>query len=395
MSDAPATDDLSLRIARAEALLPDGAPVTQVLAEVDALLPLCPTRSGEASPERARLLLLSATAAVHQDRLVDALDTLARALQALGDDHQAQPEVRSRLLNTMAFACAQLGLGEPAMRCAYTALQLALRAQDTALVAHALERIGIGYDLLGAPVESERFLLEALGTTLQHPSPRAELARLSNLVCFFIRRCDTLRAAGEPEAADQALRRCVRHFARGDTLLPGVQEFVVWHWRLNRGIWLARSGDAVTAEATLRAARERAVQQEWHAIRLHAGMELARLMGADGRIDDAIALLTETVCDMRGSDTFALRTQAHDLLAGFLAAQGRRDEELQHRQAHRRLLAAHEVQQREAADRLHAWEGDVVQALIEADRRRLQDELERLRGLRRPQEPTTGNARLQ
>jgi tetratricopeptide (TPR) repeat protein len=361
-----------------EALLEAGAPSQDLLVLIDRAL----ARSNEADPVVrrlcARLMLTRVSVLTRQERLAEALDCGAAALHRLPRDPEAPASLHVQSLVAVAFTCLQLGLPEPALRSAFAGLQLALRDNLTPLAARALERIAMCYEALNAQVESQRFFLEALGTTLQSADTFAELQRLSNLLAFCIRRHDSLLASAQPSAARQALAVGRKYLSRGDTLAQIHGGYVACHWELNRGIAQSRDDDMAGAEARLQHCHDLSDANGWNAVTVYAAVELARIWQGRGELARAIALLTRDVCRENAASTHTLRVQAHQLLATLLERDGQTDAARAQRDEYERLQSQWAAEQQHASERLHLWEADVTCALMDADRRRLDAELDRL-----------------
>lgn len=299
---------------------------------------------------------------------------------------------RAELLVRMAYAQAQLSRYEASMRAAHLALQDALALGSGLMAAQALERMAMCCMILGDAVQSERFMLEALGFYEQSQAAEHMLRASSNALFLFCNVHDDLLEQGEAQAAAALLQRSQRVVVRVAGALGRARSaYMACMWRANHGRWLLRRGLSEQAEAQMREVQQRASERGWHPIRRPMNLELARLLEARGgpghpaqpaelaHLAEAAALLIAMFEPSEAPLRDRLAVQALARLPALLRATGDM-EAARHYQRQQIVLTERLRQQRLLAQKHVQDLGELAGVMLaEADQRRLEAELARLR----------------
>lgn len=321
---------------------------------------------------------------VKLERFEPAVEQAHAILQRLRDGPPSA--LRAELLVRTAFALTQLSRHEPAMRAAHLALHDALALDEGLLAAQALERIAMSAMSLGDPLTAERFMLEALGFYEQTREPEHMLRGSSNALFLYCNAHDLMRDTGHADAAAAFLLRSRRVVTMSQGVVDSApaSSYLACMWRANQGRWLLRRGQRDEAQALLERIHLQASERGWYPIRRPVALELARVREAEGRLREAVSLLhsvfephQSSPRDRIARKVYARLPQLYERLGDRDAAARYRDE----RDAINRRIAAE-------IERASAHLGDLADLatamLTQADQRRLEDELARLRTHPRP-----------
>ena len=291
-----------------------------------------------------------------------------------------QELARSELLFLLSFSYSQTSQQEPALRAGVAALHLALRLDHVLQIGQSLERIAMCCMAAEDAVHAERFMLEALGFFEQQADAEQMLRATSNTLFMFCRLADRLTTGGWDREARQLLQRLHRVVAR--SIAPSRQaesEYTRCIWRANHARWLLRMGRSEAGAAEMQACHGLCLQRGWHAIRHPVCIELARHQAALGHTQQALDLLNGALQPrlpaMRDDSMLSLS----QLMAQLLEASGRAAEAAPWSLRAQELAAHIGAGSRIEAPILEQLCDEVESALLAADQRRLDQEIERLR----------------
>ncbi|MEJ6001621.1 hypothetical protein [Paucibacter soli] len=290
---------------------------------------------------------------------------------------------RAELMVLMAFGYVNLGMSEQSLRAAHVALQDGLQLQNPTLASRALDRTAMAYLSMGDGLEAERFMVEAVGFSEHLSSAQERLSRYSNALHLFCSLHDAYAEVDRRQMASGVLARAARLLGQGDALLVEVDSpHMRCMWRANQARWRRRRGEREPARVALRAVLVESLAQHWHSIRRSVQLELALMDAEVGDAASALELLQALFepAELRVRDRVALR--ALTLMVQLYAALNQVEqaaqagEELARRQAERAAAVAR------AHAQLAGLGARILDALVEADRARVDEEIRRLRDLR-------------
>ena len=333
--------------------------------------------------QRAGNLRLQASAhgllALHQWRVGDAEAAIANchhALPLLKRERDAGE--RSQLLCTLVMAYNDVGLHGDALTHVKKALDAARASGDPSLMSWALNRAGATYEQLAAPADAERFMLQALEIARDIKGSEEIFSALNNLCSNLIAGADRLDAA----TAKAALERAIGHGTEALALAQpsgNAHRQAICHGNL--GVAFMRLGDHARALEHVQKGQQLAEANGYRSMALSAVADRAELLGRMGQLDAAIALYEESLAAAHSTDDHALLLSLHHGLYKGYKAQGDAARALAHHEA---MLPLERDRMRQRADMqarllLHRLELEQVHA--EAERARLDAEVQRLRAI--------------
>ena len=202
----------------------------------------------------------------------------------------------------------------------------------------------------------------------------------SNSLFVYCNLYDTLLEAGDAEGAAALLQRSQRMVVRASgTARRATSPYMSCMWQANHGRWLLRRGQVDQAEAQMQAIHGLAVERRWHQIRRPMAMELARPAEERGELESAITWLRSMLQPLEAPLRDRLALRVHARLPALLRAVGEGAAAVQHQRQFDALSARIVEQNRLALEHVQDLSDLVSVLLAEADRRRLEDELARLR----------------
>lgn len=203
----------------------------------------------------------------------------------------------------LAIAYSELGLQEEALQAATAAFDKARAQGLDAQAAQALNRIGVCYDRLGDPAQSEKFLLQSLGHARQLGGHDDVLAALNNLMATGISAFYHHRQRSEPDQAQAALERA-RHHGRQSVLLARrhADTYRLIVTQGNFGEVLGLAGHYEESQRVLLETAQQAQQHGYRAVELRTRHNIGEILILQGRPKAAIAELQATLTALGSSD---------------------------------------------------------------------------------------------
>lgn len=376
-------DDVAPAFAALAALFARGRfdELLQQLPPLFVALEQSPRDRPEHARQRYQLLLLRARCLSKFDRFDEALQD-CDSLMDLQLPLQCSRE-RAELMELISFCHANLSMPEPALRAAHVTFQDGLQLQDPLLCSQGLERAAMAYWCMGDAMEAERFMIEALGFVEQQPSAYEKLRRYSNALHLLCALHDQHQLHGQGRMAQGVLERGSRFLPLGQAFChQEPSDFIRLVWLANVGRWQRRLGHAQLAREQLNAVLAEAPTRQWHGLRRSIQLELALLDESDKLPQRALQRLQALFepAELRVRDIEALGAMAacqrlHLQLGDVEQSQAAAEALRERRQ--QRLARAREAQQR-----LAGLSQRIANALADADRQRVDRELQRLRRLR-------------
>ena len=294
--------------------------------------------------------------------------------QALGGEQECDT------LCLLAISYSELGLQDEALKAATAAFDKAREHRYDTQTVRALNRIGVCFDRLGDPAQSEKFLLQSLGRARELADPNDVLGALNNLMATTISAFYHHRQRDEPEQAASALQRA-RQYGRqavslarrhGDAYRLAVTQG-------NLGEVLGLAGEYDESHRVLRDTVTQAQQHGYRAVELRTRHNIGEVLIQQGRFDEAIATLRDTLTELDHSDQETTRMRVHSALYRAYKAAREFEAALLHCEAYHALELHRAALQSHAQARLMVNRMDVENALLDGERARLDAELQRLR----------------
>lgn len=197
--------------------------------------------------------------------------------EALKQSHGlADPISRARLYWSQSRLLAEQGQAEGAERYARRTLEILRATEDGSSVAYALQTLAHICTEQGRPAEALELLAE--GESLIGPCSPAERAQ------YRLEEARALAASGESERAGEVAMDVAGHLAGLQPVLAGRAYLVLAQI-------FEQLGDVERAVELCELAVERAEQQEPNRVQVDAYRQLAELLKAQGRRDEAMELL--------------------------------------------------------------------------------------------------------
>lgn len=282
----------------------------------------------------------------------------------------------------LAIAYSELGLQDEALQAATTAFDKARAQGLDAQAAQALNRIGVCYDRLGDPAQSEKFLLQSLGHARQLGGHDDVLAALNNLMATGISAFYHHRQRNEPEQAQAALQRARQH-GRQSVLLArrhaDTYRLVVTQG--NFGEVLGLAGEYEKSQRVLLETVQHAQQHGYRAVELRTRHNIGEILILQGRPEAAIAELQATLNALRSSDQETTRVRVHSALYRACKAARQFEAALHHCEVYHALELHRAGLQKEAQARLMVNRVEVESALRDGQRAQIDADVQRQRSM--------------
>ncbi len=280
----------------------------------------------------------------------------------------------------LAISYSELGLHEEALKAATAAFDKSREQRFDAQMVQALNRIGVCFDRLGDPAQSEKFLLQSLGQARELNDHHQVLGALNNLMAttisgfyHFRQREETELAAGALQRSRQYGRQAVSLARRhGDTYRLAVTQG-------NLGEVLGLAGEYEESHRVLEETVRASQSHGYKAVELRSRHNIGEILIHQGRHDEAVAVLEETLTELARTDQETTRMRVHSALYRAHKAAGRFEPALHHCEAYHALELQRAALQSHAQARLMVNRIDVENALMDGERARLEAELQRLR----------------
>jgi len=280
----------------------------------------------------------------------------------------------------LAISFSELGLHEEALKAATAAFDKARAQNFDAQTVQALNRIGVCFDRLGDPAQSEKFLLQSLGQARELSDHDQVLGALNNLMATTISAFYHYRQRDEAELAQGALQRARQYGRQSVSLARRLTD----SYRLavtqgNLGEVLGLAGEYEESHRVLQDTVQQARSHGYRAVELRSRHNIGEVLIQQGRLTEAIAVLQQTLTELEGSDQETTRMRVHSAL--YRAHKQAREFEpaLHHCEAYHALELQRAALQSHAQARLMVNRIDVENALMDGERARLEAELQRLR----------------
>ncbi len=280
----------------------------------------------------------------------------------------------------LAISCSELGLHQEALKAATTAFDKARAGGFDVQIADALNRVGVCFDRLGDHVQSEKFLLQALGQARALNNDALALSAQNNLMATCISAFYHYRQRDELVLGTGALHRAREHGRLALALarrLGDDYRLAVTHGNLGEVLGLA--GEHAAAHAALAETVERSRRHGYRAVELRSRHNIAEVLILEGRHDEAVDVLLPTLAELDGSDHETTRMRVHSALYRAFKARSDFERALHHCEAYHALELHRATQQTRAQARLMVNRLDVENALIDGERARMEARLQRLR----------------
>jgi len=282
----------------------------------------------------------------------------------------------------LAISYSELGLHEEALKAATAAFDKSREQRFDAQMVQALNRIGVCFDRLGDPAQSEKFLLQSLGQARELNDHQQVLGALNNLMATTISGFYHFRQREEAELAAGALERS-RHYGRqavslarrhGDSYRLAVTQG-------NLGEVLGLAGEYEESHRVLDETVQASQSHGYKAVELRSRHNIGEILIQQGRHGEAVAVLEETLAELARTEQETTRMRVHSALYRAHKAARRFEPALQHCEAYHALELQRAALQSHAQARLMVNRIDVEKALMDGERARLEAELQRLRSL--------------
>lgn len=280
----------------------------------------------------------------------------------------------------LAISYSELGLHEEALKAATSAFDKARAQKFEAQMVQALNRIGVCFDRLGDPSQSEKFLLQSLGQARELGDSDQVLGALNNLMATTISAFYHFRQRDESALAQSALQRAHQYGRQSVSLgrrLADTYRLAVTQGNLGEVLGLA--GAYEESHRVLDDTVQQAQRHGYRAVELRSRHNIGEVLIQQGRLHEAIDLLTATLADLENSDQETTRMRVHSALYRAHKAAGDFEPALAHCEAYHALELQRAKLQSHAQARLMVNRIDVENALMDGERARLEAELQRLR----------------
>jgi tetratricopeptide (TPR) repeat protein len=380
-SDLVQHAELETELAAVQSLL-DAEQFNFGLAAAQQLLERLPAEPDESQRDLLYRLLMARVAALTKlDRFDQVLLDCSGMLDLVSLDQSSVR--RAGVMIQLSFAQANLLMPEQALRAAHVALQDGLQLQDGLITAQALERLAMVYLLMGDGESAMKFMFEALGQMNQHSSGYERIRRYSNAMHLICTLFDAYVDAEKFVEANAIRDRAADFNEQASALAPQVaSQYIVCMWRANQARWHRRCGRRQMARGAFLDLKQRAAAAGWHAVRRPVQLELALMAEGECLPQDAIALLQALFepADLRVRDVVAL--------PALRALERLYSETNQHERAAaaRQDLGLRQAMRRQAVQQAQAQTAGlserILATLAEADRKRLDEVIRRLRDQR-------------
>jgi len=280
----------------------------------------------------------------------------------------------------LAISYSELGLHEEALKAATAAFDKARVQGFDAQTVQALNRIGICFDRLGDPSQSEKFLLQSLGQARELGDHDQVLGALNNLMATGISAFYHFRQREETELAQGALQRARQYGRQAVSLARRHQDtYKLAVTQGNLGEVLGLAGEYGESHRVLEDTVRQAQANGYRAVELRSRHNIGEVLIQQGRLTEAIAVLQQTLAELEGSDQETTRMRVHSALYRAHKAARQFEPALHHCEAYHALELQRAALQSHAQARLMVNRIEVENALLDGERARLEAELQRLR----------------
>jgi diguanylate cyclase (GGDEF)-like protein len=280
----------------------------------------------------------------------------------------------------LAISYSELGLHEEALKCATAAFDKSRDQKFDAQTVQALNRIGVCFDRLGDPAQSEKFLLQSLGQARELNDHNQVLGALNNLMATAISAFYHYRQRDEHELSAGALQRA-RQYGRQSVSLARrhADAYRLAVTQGNLGEVLGLAGEYAESHRVLEETVQQARAHGYRAVELRSRHNIGEVLIQEGRYEEAVALLDATLHELESADQETTRMRVHSALYRAHKAARRFEPALHHCESYHALELQRAALQSHAQARLMVNRIDVEKALMDGERARLEAELQRLR----------------
>lgn len=280
----------------------------------------------------------------------------------------------------LAISYSEIGLHEEALKAATAAFDKARLHKFDLQMVQALNRIGVCFDRLGDPSQSEKFLLQSLGHARELGDQDQVLGALNNLMATTISAFYHYRQRGEIELAQGALQRS-RQYGRQSVSLAKrhADSYRLTVTQGNYGEVLGLAGEYDESLRVLGDAMREAQAHGYRSVELRNRHNIGEVLIQQGNLSQAIAVLRQALAELAGSDQETTRMRVHSALYRAHKAAREFEPALEHCEAYHALELQRSALQSQAQARLMVNRIDVENALMDSERARLEAELQRLR----------------
>ena len=334
-------------------------------------------RGGDSALRASALRLL----ALHQWRVSESEAAVATAQLAMPLlDGDACAAARSDLLCTMAMAYNDLGLHAEALEQVMKALDAARGCGEPAPLSWALNRAGLTYEALGQLDEAERFLLQALEIARRIDGAEEKFSALNNLCGNLVGQARLAADRGELLALHTFVDRALTLGSEALALAQASNNFhreAICHANLcSARTWLGDFDAALRHNAISETISK---ANGYRGLLVTGKSDHALLLRTQGRFDEAIDWYRQALAQADATDDHAFVRQLHAALYEMLKQRGDLAGALGHHEALFSLERELMQQRAETRTRLLVHQLDLDLARTEAERSRLDAELQRLR----------------
>lgn len=280
----------------------------------------------------------------------------------------------------LAISYSELGLHEEALKAATAAFDKSRAQKFDAQTVQALNRIGVCFDRLGDPAQSEKFLLQSLGQARELNDHNQVLGALNNLMATTISAFYHFRQRDDTELANGSLQRA-RQYGRQSVSLARrhADSYRLAVTQGNLGEVLGLAGEYEESHRVLEETVQEARKHGYKAVELRSRHNIGEVLIQQGRFEEAIAVLDDALRELESADQETTRMRVHSALYRAHKAARRFEPALHHCEAYHALELQRAALQSHAQARLMVNRIDVENALMDSERARLEAELQRLR----------------
>lgn len=280
----------------------------------------------------------------------------------------------------LAISYSELGLHEEALKAATAAFDKSREQKFDAQMAQSLNRIGVCFDRLGDPAQSEKFLLQSLGQARELNDHNQVLGALNNLMATTISAFYHFRQRDDTELANGSLQRA-RQYGRQSVSLARrhADSYRLAVTQGNLGEVLGLAGEYEESHRVLEETVQEARKHGYKAVELRSRHNIGEVLIQQGRFEEAIAVLDDALRELESADQETTRMRVHSALYRAHKAARRFEPALHHCEAYHALELQRAALQSHAQARLMVNRIDVENALMDSERARLEAELQRLR----------------
>jgi len=323
---------------------------------------------------RARVML-----ALHRLRLGDYEASVKQGLQALGYlngsvDFLSQSKVHC----TLALAYTDTALHEKALHHVLGAIEAARACGNPLAEFWALSRSSMVHDAMGDPDRAIELGRQALALAQTLDDTESAFVSLNNLGDTLLHRAESLRAQGQDASAvmEEALLLVDESVTVAQTVGHNFYETIARTNFISVLIGLGRYG-AAQEQGVL--AKALAKAYGFRNLEVDIDLKLAQVVRVDGRLEAATSMMEAQLTDPDAEDDPVLLTKLHQSLFEMHSEQGRFEQALGHHEKLHELTLRVTVQTAGLQSKMLINTIEIEQARYEADRFRLEVQMERLR----------------